>query len=437
MTGTHAKSFGKLRDLSAALSSGEITPSALVEQALERIAAVDPDVQAFLSVDADGARATAVVRGQELAAGTPRGPLHGIPFAVKDVIDVAGLPTRAGSRARAGAGAEPIDATMVARLKAGGAIFLGKVHTTEFAFFSGVPPTRNPHDLTRTPGGSSGGSAAAVASGAVPLSLGTQTAGSVNRPAAFCGVGAFKPTGLSVVGRGVVPFAPSFDTIGTFADTAADAAFGLSAFAPEGLQLGAPLPPAVETLVMLDDPKIDELASAPMASATTTAFEEAAALGQSTQRRASPIAFADLLANHRTVMFFEIGRVHGALLERRDLIDPFLADSLEEGLTITEPAYLDAVQHLSRQRLDFWASLPAQSAIMFPAAPDVAPAGMPTGDPTLVTVATALGGPTATVRAGACEATGMPLGALIATPPGSDAQLAATLLSATEGPLAR
>ncbi|MEM6848754.1 MAG: amidase [Pseudomonadota bacterium] len=437
MSGTLAEGFGKLRDLSAALSSGEITPAALVEQALERIAAVDPDVQAFLSVNAGAARATAEARGKELSSGNTRGPLHGIPFAVKDVIDVAGLPTRAGSRARAGAAPEPIDATMVARLKAGGAIFLGKVHTTEFAFFTGVPPTRNPHDLTRTPGGSSGGSAAAVASGAVPLSLGTQTAGSVNRPAAFCGVGAFKPTGLSVVGRGIVPFAPSFDTVGTFAATAADAAFGLSAFAPEGLGLGASLPPAIATLVMLDDPKIDELVSAPMASAVNTAFEQAAALGLSTQRRASPIAFADLLANHRTVMFFEIGRIHGALLDRRDLIEPVLADGLEEGRTISESAYLNAVQQLSRQRLDFWAALPPHSAIMLPAAPGVAPAGMPTGDPTFVTVATALGGPTATVRAGTCEATAMPLGALIATPAGSDAQLAATLLTAAEGPLAR
>ena len=174
-----------------------------------------------------------------------------------------------------------------------------------------------------------------------------------------------------------------------------------------------------------------------MMSAVNAAFEEVAAAGQSTRRAASPIAFDDLLANHRTVMLFEIGRVHGALLARRDLIDPELCDGIAEGMSIGETAYLDAMAQLSRQRYDFWTALPLPGVVMFPAAPGSAPLGMPTGDPTLVTVATALGGPTATIRAGTCEATGMPLGAMIATPPGRDAELAASLLNALDGPLAR
>lgn len=434
---SRAASFGKLRDLSAALASGETTPAALVEQALSRIAAVDGDVQAFLSIDANGARAAAQTREKARADGRARGPLDGVPFAVKDVIDVAGLPTRAGSRSRANASPAMLDATMVARLKAAGAIVVGKVHTTEFAYFSGVPPTRNPVDLSRTPGGSSGGSAAAVASGAVPLSLGTQTAGSVNRPAAFCGVGAFKPTGLSVVGAGVTPFAPSFDTIGTFAATAADAAFALSAFAPEGLGLMHPAPPKAERVVLLDDPKVDAICGDEMIATVDAALDEIAACGTSTRRALSPIAFVDVLKSHRTVMMFELGRVHGALLEERSAIDPQLAEGIEEGLSISEPAYLSAIVDLTRQRAEFWATLPMPNLVMLPAAPGPAPLGMATGDPTLVTVATALGGPTATISAGVCETTGMPLGAMVSAPPGCDAELAATLLNTSEGPLAR
>lgn len=437
MMATHAAAFGSLRDLSAALSRGQTTATALVEQALDRIAAVDGDVQAFLSVNAEGARGAAAALEAERAAGHVRSPLHGIPFAVKDVIDVAGIPTRAGSRARANAAPAALDATMVARLKAAGAILIGKVHTTEFAYFTGVPPTRNPHDLSRTPGGSSGGSAAAVASGAVPLSLGTQTAGSVNRPAAFCGVGAFKPTGLSVVGYGVTPFAPSFDTIGAFADTAADAAFALSAFAPEGLSLSHSRPAAINTVVLLEDPKIAEIAGPDIVAATQTAFEEVAATGLSTRRAGAPVPLADILVSHRTIMLFELGRVHAALLDRADLIDPVLADGIAEGRAVSEAAYLRAQADLMQQRAAFWDALPLPNAILFPAAPGPAPAGMPTGDPTLVTVATALGGPTATLRAGMCPATGMPLGALLSAAPGRDAALAAALLGASAGPLAR
>ena len=145
---------------------------------------------------------------EEARAGKLRGPLHGIPVAIKDVIDVAGLPTRAGSATRAQAPAAAIDAQVVAQLRAAGAIVLGKVHTTEFAYFDGPPPTRNPWNLAHTPGGSSSGPAAVVAAGMVPLALGTQTAGSVSRPAAYCGIAAFKPSTRAWSSFGVVPFSP-------------------------------------------------------------------------------------------------------------------------------------------------------------------------------------------------------------------------------------
>ncbi|MBX9701055.1 MAG: amidase, partial [Acetobacteraceae bacterium] len=189
---------GGVRDLGAAMAAGTLTAEALVRRCLDRIAAVDGEVRAWIHVLPDQALAAARALDAERRTGQVRGPLHGIPVGVKDVIDVAGLPTRANSPSRADVAPATADATVVAHLRAAGAIILGKLHTTEYAYFQSLPPTRNPWDLARTPGGSSAGSGAAIAAGTVPLALGTQTAGSVNRPAAYTGVGAFKPSTLAV-----------------------------------------------------------------------------------------------------------------------------------------------------------------------------------------------------------------------------------------------
>ena len=204
---------GRLTRLAQAMRDGATDPARLLEACLRRIDAVEHQVHGFCLLDRERARAQAERLRAEAAAGRWRGPLHGIPVAIKDVIDVAGWPTRAGSRTRVSVPPSTGDAIVVAQLRAAGAIVVGKVHTTEFAYFDGPPPTRNPHDLTRTPGGSSCGPAAVVAAGMVPLSLGTQTAGSVSRPAAYCGIAAFKPSTSSWSTFGVVPFAPSFDTV--------------------------------------------------------------------------------------------------------------------------------------------------------------------------------------------------------------------------------
>src|ERR687893_1437007 len=233
-------------------AAGALTAEALVERCLARIAAVDGQVQAWLHVQAEEARAAA--RGLDAErrhAGAVRGPLHGIPVAVKDVIDVAGLPTRANSPSRADAPPATADATVVAHLRAAGAIVLGKVHTTEYAYFQSLPPTRNPHDPSRTPGGSSAGSGAAVAAGTAPLALGTQTAGSVNRPAAYTGVGAFKPSTLAIGGARVLPLAPSFDTVGAFGATAQDAAHLAAGYAADHLGLAGPPAAAVAPRIVV------------------------------------------------------------------------------------------------------------------------------------------------------------------------------------------
>src|SRR5439155_11296040 len=195
----------------------------------ERIRALNGGVQAWVHVDDKGALAAARERAEEAKRSTVRGPVHGIPVAVKDIFHVAGLPTTAGARPFAHSRPGE-DATSVARLRAAGAIILGKTHTTQFAYRDPAP-TRNPWNLAHTPGGSSAGSAAAVAARMAPLALGSQTVGSVLRPAAYCGVVGFKPTHGLVSTAGVIPLAWSLDHVGVFTRGGADAALVFSVLA--------------------------------------------------------------------------------------------------------------------------------------------------------------------------------------------------------------
>jgi len=179
------------------MAAGEVGASEVIAGALERLDRTEPDVRAWVRVDRDGASRVA----RELDAAPTGGLLRGIPFGVKDIIDVRGVPTECGSPLRQGRVAAA-DAPVVARLRQLGAIPLGKTVTTEFAYFS-PGPTRNPHNLAHTPGGSSSGSAAAVAAGVVPLALGSQTAGSLTRPAAYCGVAGFVVPAGTPAHRGI------------------------------------------------------------------------------------------------------------------------------------------------------------------------------------------------------------------------------------------
>lgn len=429
---------GSVRALAGQVRDGSLTARTLVERCLARIETVDDRVQAWISVDAERALAEADACDAEAGQGKFRGPLHGVPFAIKDVIDFAGWPTRAGSRSRADAEPARLDATVVARLRAEGAIPLGKVHTTEFAYFDGVPPTRNPHDPARTPGGSSGGPGAAVASGTVPFALGTQTAGSVCRPAAYCGIGAFKPSTLSVVGAGVTPFAPSYDTVGAFAGTAADAAFVVQAMAPEGLGLRGPCSSVMPSeAVFLDDPLIAEKADASVTAAMAALREDFAAAGIAVRDLPAPVALGEVLALHRTVILYEVARVHAGLLDVADKVGPRLVADIRQGLTIEDVAYRAALAALIAARRTFWEALPWPAVTVLPAAPGPAPVGEATGDPSFISPMTGLGGPIASVPMAPCAETGMPLGAMVCAPPSCDGALAGALFAAKAGPLAR
>lgn len=422
-----AKDPGRIRDLTKAISEGSLTSETLVRRYLDRIDEVDGSVLAWIDVLADEAIAAAKALDVERGANGTRGPLHGIPIAVKDIMDVAGLPTRANSASRADAPPAAADATVVAHLRAGGAVILGKVHTTEFAYFESIPPTRNPHDLTRTPGGSSAGSSAAVAAGMAPLALGTQTAGSVNRPAAYTGIGAFKPSTRFIGGSGVVPLAPTYDTVGAFGATAEDATLLAAAFAPEQLRLGEVATPEVRRIVVLEDALIKEKT---VASTVAVVGNLAGRLGQTgftVEPAASPVPLEDLIDDHRTVLWFEMARIHGTL--PRHLLSPRFAEDVEKGLALPTADYHTALNRLAAGRRRFWQQFDEDTCILMPAAPDIAPDDGTTGDPAFVIPTTVLGGPTATVRAGHDAPTGMPIGAMLFAAPGADGPLARMLLS--------
>src|SRR5580704_2006876 len=213
------------------MRGGRTTAVAIMRTSLERIKALEPDVRAFAHFDAAAALNGAERADKQQELGGPPGPLHGLPVAVKDIIDTADFPTEYGGEIFLGRRPER-DATIVKRLRAAGAIVIGKTVTSQFALF--VPgPTRNPRDLTRTPGGSSSGSAAAVAAGFVPVALGTQTNGSVIRPASYCGIVGFKPS-LGVLPRtGVLRQSALIDHPGVFAASVADAALVVDTIAGE------------------------------------------------------------------------------------------------------------------------------------------------------------------------------------------------------------
>ncbi len=237
-----------LTQAAALLRSGEVTSTALTQAMLERIAAHNPALNAFLHVTADLALEQARQADARIKAGAAS-PLTGVPIAIKDVICTKGIPTTAGSRILAGY-RPPYNATAVERLNAAGAVILGKTNTDEFAMGSSTEnsaygPTRNPWDVTRVPGGSSGGSAAAVAAGLAPGAFGSDTGGSVRQPGALCGVVGLKPSYGRVSRYGLIAFASSLDQIGVFAHTAEDAALLLNAIAGHDANDGTSMPTPV------------------------------------------------------------------------------------------------------------------------------------------------------------------------------------------------
>jgi aspartyl-tRNA(Asn)/glutamyl-tRNA(Gln) amidotransferase subunit A len=412
---------GRVRELAAAIGNGELSPVALVRRYLNRIAEADARVECWRELDAERALAVAEQRGREAAEGRLRGPLHGIPVAIKDIIDVEGLPTRANSLSRASAPPARCDAEVVLALKARGAIILGKVHTTEFAFFD-PSPARNPHNLAHTPGGSSSGSAAAVASGMAPAAVGTQTVASVNRPAAYCGIAAFKPSTRSLATFGITPLAPSYDTPGFYGWSVDDAIFVYEAVAPSFLATSMTPSPAWLRVCIPDDPHVDD--AIPEIKAAVTRIADAfTAAGHRVERVKPPISFARLFDMQRRTMAYEAGRALGYLLELpAGTVGEKLTAHIREGLAIPPSQYLDERGEIDLLRNTLFGALPAE-IFLWPATPDTAPHGLAwTGDPKYISPWTALGGPIVSLPAGRSGA-GLPIGCILSSRPGTDAQM--------------
>jgi aspartyl-tRNA(Asn)/glutamyl-tRNA(Gln) amidotransferase subunit A len=412
---------GSIEAIASATQSRRTDPVALLEACLHRIDAVEQEVHGWCTLDRDGAMTQARALRAEAERGHIRGPLHGIPVAIKDVLDVAGLPTRAGSKTRADIVPSTIDAEVVTRLRVAGAVILGKAHTTEFAYFDGPPPTRNPHNTAHTPGGSSAGPAAVVAAGMVPLSLGTQTAGSVNRPAAYCGIAAFKPSTRAWSSFGLVPFSPSFDTVGVFGHRVSDVVAAVNVLMPAYLRYREVAMPARLSIGFIDDPLM-QAASVAVTDTLRIAADKLTGSGVRVERIEPPVPFADVGGWHKTMIEYEVGRAYPGLEHNPD-VSAGLRDAITRGRSIDDAAYRDAYAALDAARERFWIATGQVDALIFPTAPDVAPAGMKTGDPRFIVPFTALGGPIVSIPVGRGTG-GLPLGLMLIGSPGTDVKTA-------------
>jgi aspartyl-tRNA(Asn)/glutamyl-tRNA(Gln) amidotransferase subunit A len=412
---------GSVEEIARAIASRQTDPVALLEASFRRIDAVEKDVQGWCVLDRDRALAQAQALRREAETGHVRGPLHGISVAIKDLLDVAGLPTRAGSKTRANIAPSTIDAQIVTELRVAGAIIAGKAHTTEFAYFDGPPPTRNPHNTAHTPGGSSAGPAAVVAAGMVPLSLGTQTAGSVNRPAAYCGIAAFKPSTRAWSSFGLVPFAPSFDTVGVFGHRVSDVAAAARVLMPPYLRRRAASAPVPISIGFIEDP-ITAAASTAVVDTQRLAADALAGCDLRIVRLRSPVPLGDVGAWHTTIIEYEMARAHPALEHDAD-VSLRLREAIARGRSIDDTVYRGAQVALDAARVRFWAAAAPCDALVFPSAPDIAPAGMGTGDPRFVVPFTAFGGPIVSIPVG-FGAGGLPLGLMLIGAPGTDSILA-------------
>ena len=349
---------GSALELGRRLAAGELEPVALAEDALARAAAAGC---AFIALTEERALREAAESAARLRAGAARGPLDGVPVAWKDLVDVAGVRTTAGSALRRDAPPAGADAPVVARLAAAGMVCVGKTNLSELAYSGlGLNPhfgtPANPRAPGRIPGGSSSGSAVAVAAGVVPCAIGTDTSGSIRVPAAFCGVVGFKPTAARVERDGVLPLAPSLDSVGPLATTVADAVVidALLSGTRPSAAAAAPL-----RLVVPDGAIVDDVEPA-VAQAFSAAVAALADAGAAIERRALRAldAVPALFEEHGSLVAHEAWRVHSALVDGADAaaLDPRVLRRLRDGRALP-PAGRDL---LLRERRRLQAALAAE-----------------------------------------------------------------------------
>jgi Asp-tRNA(Asn)/Glu-tRNA(Gln) amidotransferase A subunit family amidase len=417
------------------LADGALRASELTEAILKRIADKEPEIGAFAFLDADLARQRAAAVDAQRGTGRAIGSLHGLAVGIKDIIDTADMPTENGTPIDAGRRPGK-DATIVQRLRAAGAIVIGKTVTTELAFYH-PGKTRNPHNLAHTPGGSSSGSAAAVAAGMIPFAIGSQTNGSVIRPASFCGIVGFKPSHGLVPRSGMLRHHPALDTVGVFARTVADAALLGDAIAghdpldedtrllppPQLLDTALTEPPVRPDLAFVKTPGWD--AATPE---TKAGFGElVAALGAACTEVTLPEIFVEGAAAQRTLMLTGFARNLRPYYERgKERLSPVLREAIEEGRRIGAVDYLEALDWRAALNKGLEPLFDRYDAILTPAAPGEAPAGLDsTGNPVFNGLWTLCGVPAVTLPL-LSGASGLPVGVQLVGRRGEDARLLRT-----------
>ncbi len=387
------------------IDAGKLKPAQVIDLCVKAIAAREADVQAFVSLDLDGARRCA----ERSAAALVRQPLRGLPIGVKDIIDTADLPTEYGSPIYNGHRPKT-DAAIVSQVRRAGGLLLGKTVTTEFAYLQ-PPKTRNPHKAGHTPGGSSSGSAAAVAAGMVPIAIGSQTGGSVIRPAAFCGVAGFKPSYKLLPTVGVKCFSWHLDTLGFFAASVGDVAFAAAAVADRDLcvdagEVAAPRVSLVRTHLWPE-------ATDDMRAAVENAAKAASAAGARVEDIVLPPIMEDAFRAHGIIQDYEAYRAFAFEYDRhRERMSGILRTMLEKAASISADQYDEARRVSKRARQALADIMAATDVLLTPSAPGAAPDPSTTGSPVFNKLWTLMGNPCVSVP-GLRDAFGLPLGVQI------------------------
>ncbi|MBI1899800.1 MAG: amidase [Planctomycetia bacterium] len=428
-----AAPFPDISSLHAMQKGGELTSVDLVNACLRRIERFEPRLRAWVLVDAEGALRQARTLDDATKRGKMRSSLHGIPIGIKDIIDVAGFPTRAGSPLLAGAPPAERDATLVGRLRVAGAVILGKTVTTEFAGFD-PSPTFNPWNLDRTPGGSSSGSAAAVAAGMCVAAIGSQTGGSITRPASFCGVAGLKPTHGRVSCTGVVPISAHLDHPGPMARRASDLAPWLAAIAGADAadpwccnrpsddfasDLDRQSPPALGTM----EGFFFEEAHRSVLDVVRAALARLAGAGATLVPTPLPPSFAGLHEHHRRIMAVDAAAYHRpSFPARRDAYGPQFRKLLDEGNAACALDYAASLQHQQLFTRQMELTSQTVAALVTPATITTAPTRETTGDPRFNSPFSYCGLPTVSIPCG-LAADGLPVALQLVGSPWQEAKL--------------
>lgn len=417
------------------IRSGRIKSEELVRGCLDRIAEVDDNIQAWAHLDKEHALTQARAADEARQAGVAMGPLHGVPVGVKDIFDTKDMPTEDGTVLHAGR--TPLsDATAVARLRQAGAVIMGKTVTTELAVYA-PGKTRNPHDPLRTPGGSSSGSAAAVAAGMIPLSIGTQTGGSIIRPASYCGVYGFKPSHGLISRHRILQQSRLLDQVGVFARSLEDVALlaeelmGFDELDPDTRPM---TPPQLVQTVGEEPPVTPDLAFAKtpvwdQAEATTQeAFAELVEhLGEGVREITLPELFSDAVEWHRLIMEADVARsFEREFASGTDCMSDILREMIERGRIVLAVDYNQAAAQRQVLNAALNDIFERYDAILTPATTGEAPAGLDsTGSPIFCKIWTLCGVPAVSLPL-LQGPEGMPLGVQLVGRKGDDARLLRT-----------